>query len=215
MAKVAFDSYMLWQNFAESYKLTPDQIRQFEHYYALLKKYNGYYNLTTVIELKPVIQTHFEDSLALQKLVDLSTVSHLVDIGSGAGFPGIPLKIVYPIISVTLIEVIHKKVQFLNTVIKELGLSHIDVAQLDWRTFIRKVDQPADLFCARASLAVNELMRLFKPSSPYKNCRLVYWASQTWQPEPEERVYIKQDLAYQIGSKKRRLILFQQPESST
>jgi 16S rRNA (guanine(527)-N(7))-methyltransferase RsmG len=202
------DTLLLWQNFAEKNKLSDHQLNQFKRYYELLEKYNGYYNLTTVIELKSVIQTHFEDSLALREVCDLSMLSNIVDVGSGGGFPGIPLKIVYPHLRVTLIEVIHKKIMFLNTVIQDLGLTDIQTTSLDWRTFIRKADMPVDLFCARASLAVSELLRLFKPSSPFKQSCLVYWASNTWQPEPTEIAYIKQDMPYQIGHKKRRLIVF-------
>lgn len=203
-----YDPESLWQQFSDAYNLTESQLSQFKKFYELLNLHNTFYNLTTVVELKSVIQNHFQDSLALTKLYNLNEINSIVDVGSGGGFPGIPLKIVYPHLNVILIEVIHKKAEFLNTIIKELGLQHIATCTYDWRTFLRKVNTKVDIFCARASLAPQELLRMFKPSSIYKESKLVYWASNNWIPTEDEKQFIVNQVEYEIGSKKRRLILF-------
>ncbi len=117
---------------------------------------------------------------------------------------------------VTLIEVNTKKIQFLDTVITELGLSdRISVFDEDWRTFLRTTSENIQLFCVRASLQPEELIRLFKPASPYKNSVLVYWASSTWQPSTAVAPYITKDIAYTILNRNRRLILLQNVQKDT
>ncbi len=136
----------------------------------------------------------------------MAAIKSLADIGAGAGIPSIPLKIKYPHLVLTLIEVNHKKIQFLETVAQKLGLSDIFTCDYDWRTFLRKIEEPIDFFCARASLQPEELIRMFKPSSPYKQSLLIYWASSQWEPSEEVVPYIRQDYGYKIGHKRRRLI---------
>lgn len=195
-----------WNHFIERYALSDRQSNQFRKYYELIVSTNDIHNLTAITDLKHVIADHFEDSLALCSFVDCSQLSMLADIGTGAGFPALPLKIAFPHIKIILIEVNQKKVWFLEKVIEELELTHVTICDLDWRTFLRKTDYPIDLFCARASLSQEELVRLFKPSSPYKNAELVYWASAQWKPTLGTKPFIKRDMPYTIDSKKRRLI---------
>lgn len=199
----------LWQGFSERLHLSLEQLKQFERYYTLLLEANELFNLTTLTQLSSVIYYHFEDSLALNQCVSLKDVNVLADIGTGAGFPGIPLKIMYPHLNVMLIEVTHKKVTFLESLIKELGLQNIEVYELDWRTFLRKVDTPIDLFCARASLDFRELLRMFRPASQYRDARLAYWASIQWTPEEYVASFVKKECPYQVGHKKRKLVLLE------
>lgn len=105
------------------------QICQFLNYYELLIQWNSFMNLTAITEFDEVIVKHFIDSVSLIKAVpDLSQRSDtLIDVGSGAGFPGIPLKIVFPGLKITLLDSLNKRVQFLNEVINVLGLSDITV----------------------------------------------------------------------------------------
>lgn len=207
--QAVYDSQSLWETFYKENNLTDSQLEQFKNFYELLQKYNSYYNLTTVIELKSVIHNHFQDSLALANLINLEEIGCIVDVGSGGGFPGLPLKIVYPHLNVILIEVIHKKVEFLTAVINQLSLKNIETCSYDWRTFLRKTDYKVDFFCARASLSVQELLRLFKPSCYYKDSKLVYWASNNWVPLQEETQYITKQFPYSVGNKKRNLVLFE------
>jgi 16S rRNA (guanine(527)-N(7))-methyltransferase RsmG len=205
------DAKILWQEFGERLTLTPKMLEQFKIYYEMLIEANELFNLTTITDLQAVLAYHFEDSLILNEFIPVKDLQSLADIGSGAGFPGIPLKIRYPHLSVILIEVSHKKVQFLSDVFKAFGLEGIQVSTYDWRTFLRKTNEPIDLFCARASLHPEELLRMFKPSSPYKDRRLVYWASSEWLPEGNEASFIKGEYPYKIRNKRRKLVFFAKP----
>ncbi|MCL5876109.1 MAG: 16S rRNA (guanine(527)-N(7))-methyltransferase RsmG [Candidatus Dependentiae bacterium] len=197
-----------WKQFCKKYELTGTQQEQFARYISLLRTWNENINLTAITEPATIITHHFQDSLEISNYIDIEKMAHIVDVGSGAGFPGIPLKIKYPEIKITLIEVTGKKIAFLRMVIQELGLEGIELYTLDWRTFLRKTDEPVDLFVSRASLAPAELVRMFKPSSPYKDSLLIYWASKEWQSEAEELPFLQKEYSYQIGSKKRRFIVF-------
>ena len=201
---------MLWQKFCDRQQLSPLQVEQFKKYYVLLREANEVHNLTTITDLGFVIQDHFEDSLALRQFIDCRSLTTLADVGTGAGFPALPLKILFPHLKLVLIEVNHKKLDFLAQVAKELHLDGITFSDLDLRTFIRKTDYAIDLFCARASLQVEELVRIFKPSSPYRHARLVYWASQQWKADPSIFNYIEREEWYSIGMKQRRLIFFRE-----
>lgn len=198
----------LWNRLFIQEKLTEKQLNQFQAYYELLIDWNTRINLTRITELSDAIEYHFQDSLRLGDVLPLESVRSLADIGAGAGFPSIPLKIKYPHLSMVLIEVSGKRVQFLQEVIKRLGLTDIEISSLDWRTFLRQTDYSIDYFCARASLAVSELLQLCKPSCRYRSSGLVYWASDEWIPTKKETNLIKSDYSYSVGTKKRKLVVF-------
>ena len=82
-------------------------------------------NLTGITEWDEVVTKHFIDSLAIVKAHDLSNVKRVIDIGTGAGFPGIPLKIAFPHLEIVLLDSLKKRINFLDEVIKVLGLNHI------------------------------------------------------------------------------------------
>lgn len=107
--------------------LSDHQIAQFYQYYEMLTEWNKVMNLTAITELNEVVSKHFIDSLALVKAADLSKyfAPRVIDVGTGAGFPGVPLKIAFPELRVTLLDSLNKRILFLNEVIGKLGLEHV------------------------------------------------------------------------------------------
>lgn len=105
--------------------LEKEQLLQFLTYYEMLIEWNKVMNLTAITDYDEVLKKHFVDSLSLVKAFDLKNNIALMDIGTGAGFPGLPLKIVFPGLKVTLLDSLNKRIQFLNAVIDKLALKDI------------------------------------------------------------------------------------------
>ena len=198
------------QALGAKYHLSDHQINQFEHYLRLLIEWNEKFNLTAITNPAEIIQYHFDDSLALAQHIDMNSVFSTADIGTGAGFPGIPLKIMFPHLKTVLIEVNNKKRSFLAHVAQALGLDNIIIYPFDWRTFLRTTKYAIDYFFARASLQPEELVRIFKPSSPYTQATLVYWASNQWFPEKMESRFIEKEVPYTINTVQRKFVFFTQ-----
>ena len=117
------------------------KLDQFEEFYHLLIEKNKVMNLTAITDEEEVIEKHFIDSLTCRRVMDMGSVKSLIDIGTGAGFPGIPLKIIYPEISVVLLDSLNKRVKFLNEVIDELGLSRVEAVHGRAEDLARKQEQ--------------------------------------------------------------------------
>lgn len=105
--------------------LSEDQISQFLIYYEMLVEWNQVMNLTAITEYDEVMKKHFIDSISLIKAYDISRKSSVIDVGTGAGFPGLALKIAYPQLEVTLLDSLKKRINFLDEVIHRLGLENI------------------------------------------------------------------------------------------
>lgn len=107
-------------------ELSDEQLEQFLTYYEMLIEKNKVMNLTAITDFDEVLEKHFEDSLSLIQAVDLEKSQAIIDLGTGAGFPGIPLKIAFPNLQITLADSLNKRILFLDDVIRELGLTGID-----------------------------------------------------------------------------------------
>jgi 16S rRNA (guanine(527)-N(7))-methyltransferase RsmG len=203
--------YKVWDTLQKKFDLTDTQRDQFKRYALLLIEWNKKFNLTAILDAQKIAHYHFYDSLHITEYINFSMVSTIADIGTGAGFPALPIKIMYPHLKVTLIEVNSKKRAFLEYLIKEFELEQVIVIADDWRTFLRETSeesQKIDYFFARASLQPDELVRLFKPSSHYKNATLVYWATQQWEPSKQEAPFVKKEVEYTIDSVQRKYVFF-------
>lgn len=134
--------------------LTEKQKSQLEEFYKILIEENKKINLTRITEKEDVYLKHFYDSLTIVKVVDFSKINTLCDVGSGAGFPGIVLKIVFPNLKVVLIDSLQKRVNYLNRTIKSLGLENIKAIH----TRSEDYKETFDLVVARAVARLDKLI---------------------------------------------------------
>lgn len=132
--------------------LNEKQIGQFMTYYELLIEWNGFMNLTAITDFEEVMKKHFIDSLSLACAVDLHSDLSLIDIGTGAGFPGLALKIAFPELTITLLDSLNKRIKFLDMVIDTLELKGIDTVHGRAEDFARPsaLREKYDLSVSRA-----------------------------------------------------------------
>ena len=138
-----------------------DKLDKFKKYFELLVEYNKVMNLTGITDLEGVYLKHFYDSLTLVKAYDFKDDIKLCDVGSGAGFPSIPLKICFPNIDVTIVDSLNKRIEFLNVVIKELGLTNIRAIHARAEEFDKR--EYFDIVTSRALADVNIGLELCMP----------------------------------------------------
>ena len=142
--------------------VTKHMLEQLEKYDEVLRTENKKYNLTAIKNKEDVYLKHFYDSLTLSKIIKLENQS-LCDIGTGAGFPGMVLKIIYPNLKVTLVDATEKKCKFLQLVIQELGLKDIEVIHARAEIYSKTVREKYDIVTSRAVAPLKHLLEYSIP----------------------------------------------------
>ena len=143
--------------------ITQEQLEKLNKYYEMLIEWNNKINLTRIVEKDEVYLKHFYDSLTLKKVVNLEEKYNICDIGTGAGFPGIVLKIVFPNLKITLVDSLNKRINFLNEVIKELGITNIETIHTRAEDYAKTTREKYDIVTSRAVANLKVLSELCIP----------------------------------------------------
>ena len=144
-------------------EITNTQLQQLKTYYEMLIEYNKVMNLTGITELEQVYLKHFYDSATITKVIDLNKEETLCDIGTGAGFQGLVLKILFPNLKITLVDSLNKRINFLNKVIEKLELKDIVAIHDRAEEFAHKNIEEYDIVTSRAVAPLNILIEYSIP----------------------------------------------------
>ena len=188
--------------------ISKNQLEKLNAYYKMLVEYNTHTNLTRITEEKDVYLKHFYDSLTIIKAIKLNNQS-VLDIGTGAGFPGLVLKIVFPNLKVTLVDSLNKRIIFLNNVIKELNLENIKAIHARAEEYIIDNREKFDIVTSRAVANLNILSEL---CIPYVKVGGYFIAMKA---EAEEEINLSQNAIKTLGGVLKDTIIFNLPKEDS
>lgn len=191
-------------------ELSEKQMEQFLQYYEMLVEKNKVMNLTAITEFDEVVEKHFLDSVSLTKQMDLHQPLKVLDLGTGAGFPGIPLKIVFPELEITLMDSLNKRVLFLQDVISSLQLQNIEAihGRAEEAARNKKYREGFDLCVSRAVANISTLSEYCLPFVKIGGSFISY-KSSTIEDELEDG---KKGIAI-LGGKVKDVYKFTLPDS--
>lgn len=190
--------------------LSEKQLQQFLSYYEMLIEKNKVMNLTAITEKEEVIDKHFIDSISFNKAMDVTRPLKILDLGTGAGFPGIPLKIAYPNLEITLLDSLNKRIKFLDEVIESLGLEGISTIHGRAEDYAKQASY-REQFDICVSRAVANLATLSEYCLPYVKeggCFISYKSGSV-----EEELEQSKKAIFELGGKVKEVIAFTLPET--
>lgn len=191
-------------------ELSEEQQRQFQTYYQMLVEWNEKINLTSITEEHEVYLKHFYDSIAPSFYTDLTKELTICDIGAGAGFPSIPLKIIYPNLKVTIVDSLNKRIKFLNQLAEAVDLENVNFVHDRAETFGKGVYRESyDIVTARAVARLSVLSELCLPLVK-KGGQFIALKSSKGEEELEEARF---GLGI-LGGKVRETISYELPEEA-
>ncbi len=190
--------------------LNEKQLAMFETYYEMLVEKNKVMNLTAITEKNEVIDKHFIDSISLKKAMDVTKPVKVLDLGTGAGFPGIPLKIAYPNLQVMLLDSLNKRIKFLQEVIEELSLEEIDAIHGRAEDYAKQSGyrEQFDICVSRAVANLATLSEYCLPYVKQGGCFISYKSGAVQEELEQSKKAIKE-----LGGRVKEVIPFVLPDT--